>query len=338
MPTNQSSPTERLVMRQQRAFGSKATRHHTPPPLPIPSKWHPALDGDVTTYILEFLDPVSFIRAAVVSKAFRDAVIPRQKNVDLGCFRSYDSMKQLRFTGAVFFSGRLCNLVTNDVLADLPVSFPNLARVDLSGCRHITSKGVKSLINGLGNRLEALVLRSVPRDNDSGKCALHGIVRHLVSKAPNLQSLSLALSTKSRHNALRPLDGNSSIRSLKLVFEGGPFSLPISLPKLERLEILTEVHSVFDWSELTKVNYPSLSSLVIADWKHPRYNLPYDETTFCADYIISMLSKAPREASKSFTLLKVSKQSKLYKQRNEQEVLLEDFFTSTNTFFDWSKW
>lgn len=338
----QTSPKERIIMQrhQEERLTSKMNRTHVPPPLPIPSKERPALDTDVTAYILDFLDPVSFITSAGVSKAFRDAVIPRQRNVSLGCFHSYESMKKMGFTGAVFFSGRLCNLVTNDVLADLPVSFPNLARVDLSGCRNITSRGVKSLIDGLGNRLEALVLRFVPDDDDGKRCALHDIVHHLVSKAPRLKSLSLVLYPETQHDALQPLNNNSSIRNLKLEFERGPFELPTNLPKLKQLDILTEVHCIFDWSQLTRVNYPSLTSLVIADWKNDSLISPV-EITLCAEYIISILSPkaASQEAiSKSLTVRKVSRTSKLYKERNEQEALLEAFLTPSNIDCDWPKW
>ena len=85
-------------------------------------------------HILSFLDGNSFVTAAAVSRAFRNVIAPRQRNVSISGFHSYENMKQMNFTAATFFSGRDSELVANNVLADLAESFPRLNSVDLSGC------------------------------------------------------------------------------------------------------------------------------------------------------------------------------------------------------------
>lgn len=312
------------------------TNMNPSPPLPLPSKDSPFLDSDVTTYILEFLDRTSFITAAAVSKAFRDTIIPRQKHISLGCFRSYESMKQMGFTGATFFSGRLCELVTNEVLADLPQRYPRLVSVDLSGCRNITVSGVKNLVNGLGERLEVLVVRRVPTDYDGGD-ATEDIVQLVSTDAPCLKSLSLVVSNECPYDVLQTLNGNASLQSLrveflcksKLEFDKRfmsfvltPPVLPKGLSQLRHLDIQTEVQSFFDWSELTKAEYPNLVSLTITDWQQ-HSDL---DSTLSAEYIISLLSKAPN--AQCLKIRKVSKKSKLYLERKEQEQLLDAFLTS----------
>jgi len=295
------------------------------PPLPLPSEVAPLLDADVTSHILDFLDDFSFMRASAVSRAFRDAIIPRQRNVTISGFPSYERMKQLDFSGAVFFSGRLCELVTNDVLADLATSFPRLKRVDLSGCRKISVTGVRSLVEGMGTRLEYLALRHVENDLACSEPPLQPLsLTRILSSAPSLQSLSLVLSDECTEESLQPLNGKTSLCTLKVQFEGrhASFSLPANLPNLKHLEILTEFHSAFDWRELMRVDYPSLTSMVITDWQGGGLVIPR-ELTLSAESLIALLSKAPR--MKSLTTRKISQGSTFYRELEDQKQLLLAF-------------
>lgn len=296
------------------------------PPLPLPSKEAPILDTYMANFILEFLDGDSFVTATAVSKAFRDALIPRQRNVSMNGFPSYESMKQMGFTGAVFFSGRDSNLVTNDVLADLATSFPRLASVDLSGCEIINLKGIKRLVERLGPRLERFtMIRSRLHEKKSDQRVTPAIIK-VVSTAPNLSSLKLVLATKCSGETLQPLNNKTSLRNLLFMFAGSkPISLPRNLPNLRHLSVWTDFTCGFKWTELEHVHYPNLRSLVITDCQLADSSCPKHKR-LSADVLISIMSKAPN--MKSLTIRLISPFSKLHFQKTEQINLLTTFMTS----------
>jgi hypothetical protein len=242
--------------------GAEALLIPSPPPLPLPSS-SPLLDEDVTGLIVAFLDTKSCCTAAGVSRAFRDALIPRQRAVAIKDFQSYE--RQMGFLGVTFFSGRDSNLMTNDVLRELGedhTSFRRLSGVDLSGCQQVNVNGVRRLVKGLGPRLERFVMnrtRSLSKD-----MRVTDAIIKVVASAPNLQSLDLFLPSKCKDTALQPLEGHESLRELALSMDIiTPFHLPRSLPQLERLTIKTCGWSRFDYGELSRVEYPNLKELIV---------------------------------------------------------------------------
>jgi len=298
----------------------------SPPSLPLPSNLNVVLDSDVTSHILSFLDGPSFVAAAAVSRAFRDAIIPRQRNVTISSFLSYESMKQMNFSGASFFSGRDSSLVTNQVLADLSECFPNLKSVDLSGCENINLNGIKQLMKGLGSRLERFVMiRSHVTEKKSDQRVTEAIIK-AVSKAMNLQSLKLILPIKCGGESLQILKGKSSLRKESLMFSGSkPISLPRSLPKLEHLSIWTDFKSGFEWTELMRVKYPNLKALVVTDCQVEDSPCPRNQR-LSAETLIAIMSKSSK--LESLTIRLISPWSKLHLDKANQTASLGSFMNS----------
>jgi hypothetical protein len=141
----------------------KETKAHTPmPPPPFPTLSE-VLDADVTQTIFSFLDDKSVYEASKVSREFRDAFIPRQRNVTICGFKSLDSFRQMNFVGMEFFSGWNSNMVTDDFLLEIAsnrISYPNLARANIEGCQNVTSKGEGEFLADLGPRIEKVVCRN----------------------------------------------------------------------------------------------------------------------------------------------------------------------------------
>jgi len=125
-----------------------------PPPLPTLSK---VLNADVTSAIFSFLDGKSMYEASKVSRSFRDALVPRQRNVTMAGFPSVKAFRRMNFKGMEYFSGGRSDLITDDVLsmiADDHVSYPKLERVEAGHCRNLTLDGECDV--ALGPRLEKL--------------------------------------------------------------------------------------------------------------------------------------------------------------------------------------
>lgn len=293
------------------------------PPLPLPSQSLPILDADVTHIITSFLDGESFITATAVSRAFRNALIPRQRQVSISRFHSYESMKQMNFSGATFFSGRDSLLVTNKVLADLAESFPRLNSVDLSGCPNINVNGIKMLVKGLGPRLRSFTMIRTKVTQRNGDKRMTGAIITTVSAAPNLESLKLVLPTKCGAESLQSLNAKSSLRKLGLMFAGSkPVSLPRNLPQLISLSVWTDFESGFEWSELTKVDYPNVRSLVVTDCQVDGSPCPNDRR-LSAEALVSIMSKSRH--MEDLTIRLISPWSKLHLERTEQMAHLGAF-------------
>lgn len=110
-----------------------------PPPFPTLS---PLLDKDVTSVVFSFLDGKSMHEASKVSRSFRDALIPRQRNATFSGFSSLESFQQFNFLGMEYFSGGGSSLLTKDVLdvlVDNPALYPNLASVNTEGCYSLSN-------------------------------------------------------------------------------------------------------------------------------------------------------------------------------------------------------
>lgn len=304
-----------------------------PTPLPLPSASDPVLDLDVSRHILSFLDGESFIASSCVSRSFRNAIIPHQKNVSIGNFQSYSSMKQMGFTGAVFFHGMGSDLVTNEVLSDLAASFPSLRGVDLSGCQNINVNGVRSLVSGLGSRLEKFILDQ-PKNTifmtRRGEIRVTDAIIKVVAGSPSLQTVKLILPSKCKDQSLMPLDGKASLRSLSLKLCGiSPINLPRALPQLEHLEIETEYYSGFDWTALLTAEYPSLKSMTIINRCYKF--VPYSGT-ISAEVLIAFLSRAPN--FEKLCIYSLYSASKLRAEKASQEPLLKSFLISRNIEYE----
>jgi len=132
------------------------TEAHTaaPPPFPTLSK---QLDKDVTEVIFSFLDGKSMYEASKVSRAFRDALIPRQRNVTIVGFPSFAAFRRMNFLGMEYFSGGASRLITDstlDIIANDRTSYPNLACVAVGRCAKLSAKAEVSFVWDMGPRLE----------------------------------------------------------------------------------------------------------------------------------------------------------------------------------------
>ena len=286
------------------------------PPLPLPSFQYPIFDNGVTEIVLSFLDGNSFVTAASVSRAFRNAFIPRQRNVSVSGFTSFEHMKQMRFTGATHFSARDSTIVTNKVLDDLADTFPRLSSVDLSGCQNINVNGIKKLVNKLGARLESFTMVRTQVTQRSGDKKMSEAIIKTVCAAPNLQSLKLVLPTKCGTESLQYINEKQSLQTLSFMFTGSkPISLPRYLPHLERLSIWTDFQSGFEWSQLTRVNYPNLRFLVVTDCQVEESSCPNDQR-LSAEALVSIMSGSLH--FESLTIRLISPWSKLHMEKLEQ--------------------
>lgn len=320
--------TTRRRSKRARLVGPEAASSG-PPPLPLPTEQSSLLDSDVSGHILSFLDPDSFLAASAVSRAFRDAIIPRQRNVSIAGFHSYESMKSMNFSGAVYFSGGDSDLVINDVLKDLAGSFPSLKSVDINACRNINVNGVRSLVKAMGSRLETFIMHHDNEDYYRRKKDIRttDALIQVLATAPALESLSLVIPTNCKNNSLQPLDGMSSLRKLRLLFAGvHPVRLPPNLSQLDALWIRTDTSSGFRWTELGQVKYPNLQCLVVSDRMVNYFTKCPREHRLSAELLIAIMSQAPR--MKKLFLLHTTYASKLKREKRAQEELLRTYMTS----------
>jgi len=126
----------------------------SPPPYPTLSN---ALDSDVTGIIFSFLDGKSMYEASKVCRSFRDALIPRQRNVTITGFPSFEAFRRMNFIGMEFFSGRKSDLVTDDVLHTIAndcSSYLKLVHVDVMHCVNTTRNGEAKLWEDMGPRID----------------------------------------------------------------------------------------------------------------------------------------------------------------------------------------
>lgn len=137
----------------------------------------------------------------------------------------------------------------SDGVGLLPATMPALQRVDLSGCVHVSSIGVKRLVKGLGARLLEFRQDVTPKHNLCKDMVVTEATLKAIAAAPNLQTLSLTLGSKVK-SGLEHLTGNKSLQTLSLFFEGfTPLALPHQLPALRHLNIKTGTFSRFPWPQ-----------------------------------------------------------------------------------------
>jgi hypothetical protein len=86
--------------------------------LPFPTL-SPKLDEHVTSYIFSFRSGKDMYEASKASREFRDALVPRQKNVTMAGFSSFESFRQMNVIGMEYFeTGRRKNSVTDDIIKE----------------------------------------------------------------------------------------------------------------------------------------------------------------------------------------------------------------------------
>jgi len=132
--------------------------YHTMAPPPFP-KLSEALDDDVTAVVFSFLDGKSMYTASQVSRSFRDALIPRQRNVTMAGFPSLEAFRRFNFLGMEYFSGGRRYLITDEVLSFIAGdyrSYPNLSRINVGYCKNLTRSGEGQCQVAMGPRLERL--------------------------------------------------------------------------------------------------------------------------------------------------------------------------------------
>lgn len=128
-----------------------------PPPFPTLSA---KLDEHVTAAIFGFLDGKDMYEASKVSIGFRDALIPRQKNVTIAGFSSFESFREMNFVGMEYFTASESPLMTDyvaSVIANDYESYPYLSRACLTFCRNLTCTGETTFVEAMGPRLEKFI-------------------------------------------------------------------------------------------------------------------------------------------------------------------------------------
>lgn len=245
------------------------------PPWPILSD---ALDDDVTTHVLSFLDDEAFSTVTKVSWSFYYALAPRQRRVNLSGCESFAEIGLWNFTGVESFSGRInSHLVTDRFIGFLCYDHPKLAHVDLSGCDNLTEQKVAYFVNRMGSRLKSFTMKFLPPP-----------IQHIkklgeeLSKASSLETLSLTLNRDWRRGLdFSCFNGHTSLRELSITVEGA-FKLPKDLPHLEvlNLEIIDENPGYF-WDYLLQCRYPNLKrvNLTVSSYAYPAFGLEIDMLT-----------------------------------------------------------
>lgn len=126
-------------------------------PYPTISK---TLNNDVHSIIFSFLDDKSMYEASKVSRAFRDALIPRQRNVSLAGFTSIEAFQRMNFVGVEYLSCTGCKWLTDEALASIAGdynAYPSLARLSIRGCRTLDDVHELEIVYAMGPRLERLI-------------------------------------------------------------------------------------------------------------------------------------------------------------------------------------
>lgn len=186
---------------------------------------------DVLFVIFGFLDGQTLHAASGVSKSFQSALVPRQKTLSLSGFVSQgrigagddeagdgeDCLSTLRslatagpsrrynFASVEFLSFRNCGrsetLVADATLRNLAADYgtvlPNLKRIDVTGCKNVSSLGVRAMVKALGDNFEGLVQSRILSGMQLCKdMKVTPATIKAVAAAPNLRKLDVILPTK----------------------------------------------------------------------------------------------------------------------------------------------
>jgi len=154
------------------------------------------VDGDALTEVLCFAGGASMCALAACSRAWKAALIPRQKNVDASGWRSFESMKSLKFKSATFLSARDSEIIDDAALREIAGDgspLPHLTYIDLSGAQSVSSIGVNALVKGLGSRFEAFRQKQTPRHSCCKDLKVTMTTVKVLAKAPALRAARLTL-------------------------------------------------------------------------------------------------------------------------------------------------
>ena len=214
-------------------------------------------------------DPSAIATVKQVCKAWHDHAVKAYAGaVKLKAFSSVEALA--KFTSASKLDCRDVQWLTNDDLRRIPELMPSLRRIDISGCQHVSSVGVKAFVKRMGVRLLAFAQGTTPKYWLCKEMRVTDATTTLMADryAPGLEELSLTLGSKVKK--FGGLSGHRSLRSLTISFEGfTPLYLPPSLPALRELTIKTSDFSVFPWPKarpdlrFASLNYPMLELLTI---------------------------------------------------------------------------
>ena len=185
-------PAKRSRRTRSGSSGSTATGGSAGIP-PLPSLTPLLSSHDVLAAIFGYLDGPALNAASGMSRSFQSALIPRQKTLSLsgfiaegagkdggdedddedgedclGTLRSLAAAgpsRRYNFASVEFLSLRNCGrgetLVTDATLRNLAAGYgsflPNLKRIDVTGCKNVTSLGVRAMVKALGDNFEGLV-------------------------------------------------------------------------------------------------------------------------------------------------------------------------------------
>jgi len=226
-------------------------------------------DNSNFVWIKLLSDPSAIATVKQVCKAWHDHAVQAYAGaVKLKAFSSVEALA--KFTSASKLDCRDVQWLTNDGLRRIPEVMLSLRRIDISGCQHVSSVGVKAFVKRMGVRLLAFAQGTTPKYWLCKEMRVTDATTTLMADryAPGLEELSLTLGSAVKK--FGGLSGHRSLRSLTILFEGfTPLYLPPSLPALRELTIKTSDFSVFPWPKarpdlrFASLNYPMLELLTI---------------------------------------------------------------------------
>lgn len=214
-------------------------------------------------------DPSAIATVKQVCKAWHDHAVQAYAGaVKLKAFSSVEALA--KFTSASKLDCRDVQWLTNDDFRRIPEVMLSLRRIDISGCQHVSSVGVKAFVKHMGVRLLAFAQDITPQYGACKHMRVTDATTTLMADqyAPGLEELSLTLGSAVKK--FGGLSGHRSLRSLTILFEGfTPLYLPASLPALRELTIKTSTWSGFPWPKaypdlwFASLTYPMLELLTI---------------------------------------------------------------------------
>jgi hypothetical protein len=177
------------------------------------------------------------------------------------------------FRGTVRLNARDSNL-SDDHLRKLGQGvLPSLTSLDVSGCQHMTSVGLKALLKGLGQQIKEIYQDITPAHSSCKEMRVTPSTLKVLATAPGLECLSLTLSSAVKVG-LNHLNSHATLRTLSIFFEGfHPPALPQHLPNLETLNLRVGPWTYFTWPRhphhqlagWDRLSYPKLRQLTIKD-------------------------------------------------------------------------
>ncbi|KAJ1432511.1 hypothetical protein B484DRAFT_447786 [Ochromonadaceae sp. CCMP2298] len=158
---------------------------------------------------------------------------------------------------------RDCHFLTDKGCKLLAARFPLLTHLDVSGCLHVSSRGIKRFARDCKN---LAVFRSDTTTAHSGCGDIRTTPAYIkaVAESQKLTFLSLTLGSANKDGALAPLSLHPTLQELNLYFLGyAEVSVNIRLPSMKRLKMLRSWRNDQSWRRFLQAlhNMPNLEFL-----------------------------------------------------------------------------